>query len=200
MTGFTATFVLIATIGAQSTYVLRQGILRQYAITAAFWCILIDVLFIAAGIAGIGLLIHQIPWLLSALRVLGAAYLCLLAWQSIQKARNPAVFSQVRNGQIKTRQKVTREILGITLLNAQMYIDLVLISTLASAFGYPGQWWYYLGAIAASAAWFSGLAFAGAALTPLFQSKRAWQILESATALVMIFVAWHLIEPLVFVP
>lgn len=198
ITGFTATFVLIATIGAQSAFVLRQGIAREYALRAALCCFLIDVAFIAAGVAGIGVLIERLPWFMTILRILGTGYLLYLAWQSVQHIRNPTVLVAMAEGRRKSPEKVIKEILGITLLNAQMYVDLVLISVLAGAFGSVGKWWYYVGAIAASGSWFFGLAIAGALLAPFFQSRRAWQAMEAATAVVMLVVAWHLFTPLVW--
>lgn len=196
VTGFTATFVLIATIGAQSAFVLRQGILREHAIRAAIVCLLIDVVFIAIGVAGIGLLIDRIPWALSALRILGAGYLMYLVWTSLKRIREPETLDAVVAGERRDSSAVTRDLVGITLLNAQMYVDLVLIAALAGAFGSVGRWWYYLGAIGASATWFLGLALLGALLAPLFRSRRAWQVLESGTAAVMLAVAWHLVSPL----
>ncbi|GAA1474749.1 LysE family transporter [Corynebacterium felinum] len=195
VTGFTATLALIAAIGAQSSYVLRQGILREHAVLAASVCVIVDVLFIAVGVAGVGALIQSIPWLLTVFRILGAIYLLWLASHSFRRFYRPQTLGEMDPKLRRPAPQVLKDMLAITLLNPGMYVDLMLIAALANAFE-SNRWWYYVGGIGASATWFYGIATAGVLLTPLLRGRRAWQLLELFTGCVMVFVAWHLCLPL----
>lgn len=54
--GFLACFTLIAAIGAQNAFVLRQGIQREHVLPVVALCTVSDIVLIAAGIAGFGAL------------------------------------------------------------------------------------------------------------------------------------------------
>ena len=53
LTGFFLGFSLILAIGAQNTFVLRQGILGQHVFYVALFCAVSDALLISIGIVGI---------------------------------------------------------------------------------------------------------------------------------------------------
>ena len=55
-TGLASGLALIVAIGAQNTFVLRQGIRRQHVLPVALLCIAADALLISLGIAGLGAL------------------------------------------------------------------------------------------------------------------------------------------------
>ena len=59
--GFIASFTLIAAIGAQNAFVLRQGIRREHVLPVVALCTVSDIVLISAGIAGVGALISAHP-------------------------------------------------------------------------------------------------------------------------------------------
>ena len=59
LVGFLASFTLIAAIGAQNAFVLRQGIRREHVLPVVAMCTVSDMLLIAAGIAGFGALVKS---------------------------------------------------------------------------------------------------------------------------------------------
>ena len=61
LVGFVASFTLIAAIGAQNAFVLRQGIRREHVLPVVALCTVSDIALIAAGIAGVGALINAHP-------------------------------------------------------------------------------------------------------------------------------------------
>ena len=63
---------LIVALGAQNVFVLRQGVLRQHTGLVILVCIISDVLLVAVGVAGLGRLINEVPWLMTAARWGGA--------------------------------------------------------------------------------------------------------------------------------
>ena len=71
--GFLSGTVLIVAIGAQNSYVLRQGIRGEHILPLVLLCASADALLIAAGIAGLGALIQAQPVFLNLARYGGAA-------------------------------------------------------------------------------------------------------------------------------
>jgi len=68
-------FSMIVAIGAQNTFVLRQGIRREHVIAVVAICALSDIVLIGLGIAGTGWVIESVPWLLTVIRIGGALFL-----------------------------------------------------------------------------------------------------------------------------
>lgn len=68
LTGLLAGLALIVAIGAQNAFVLRQGVRREHVGLVVLVCLLSDAVLIAAGTAGVGVLVTAVPWLLEALR------------------------------------------------------------------------------------------------------------------------------------
>lgn len=75
ITGFLSGAALIIAIGAQNSYVLRQGIRREHVLPIVLVCAGADALLIAAGITGLRTLIKSVPLLLEVTGYGGAAFL-----------------------------------------------------------------------------------------------------------------------------
>lgn len=79
---------LIAAIGAQNAFLLRQGAKREHLALVLAICIASDVALIAAGVAGIGAALDHAPWLTELLRWGGAAFLIayglMAAWRALR--------------------------------------------------------------------------------------------------------------------
>ena len=67
LTGFFLGLSLIVAIGAQNSFVLRQGILGQHVFYVALFCALADALLISIGVAGISFFLNNIINQLSSL-------------------------------------------------------------------------------------------------------------------------------------
>ena len=89
--GFLLGLSLILAIGAQNAFVLRQGLRQQYVFAVSLTCALSDAILIAAGVAGFGAAVAALPWLETAMRYGGAAFLFLYAARSraLQQSRQP---------------------------------------------------------------------------------------------------------------
>lgn len=72
--GATTTISLVAAIGAQGTFVLRQGILGRHITPIIIFCILSDALMIGLGVVGLGALLDAAPWFIEVFRYVGAAF------------------------------------------------------------------------------------------------------------------------------
>ena len=83
-------FSLIIAIGAQNLFVLRQGLRRQHVLTVAAICAASDVVLIALGVSGIGLVLHAVPWLVDVVRWAGAAFLVVYGLLAARRAWRPS--------------------------------------------------------------------------------------------------------------
>ncbi|MCB1360623.1 MAG: LysE family transporter, partial [Rhodobacteraceae bacterium] len=73
--GFLASLSLIAAIGAQNAFVLRQGIRREHVGMVVALCAGSDALLIALGVAGFGAAAEAMPWLTPVMLWGGVAFL-----------------------------------------------------------------------------------------------------------------------------
>ena len=60
LTGFILGFSLILAIGAQNSFVLRQGLIGRHVFIVALFCALSDALLIIIGVAGISTFLNYI--------------------------------------------------------------------------------------------------------------------------------------------
>jgi len=190
--GLLSGLALIVAIGAQNAYVLRQGLLRSHVLPVVVVCAVSDLVLIAAGVSGIGTIVDRAGWLLDVVRWLGAAFLVWYAIGSLARARNPERLAAEAGGGAPRRTVVGRAV-ALTWLNPHVYLDTVLLlGSIAAAYGTGGRWWFAAGAMLASILWFSGLGFGARLLAPALARPRAWQVLDVVIAGTMLLIAARL--------
>ncbi len=185
---------LIAAIGSQNAHVLRMGLRRQHVGITVLVCIVFEVLFVAAGVAGIGTAVERNPTLLAAARWGGAAF---LAWYGLRAWR--AAFAQhaldaTPYAAEMTMRQALATVLAVTLLNPHVYLDtVVLLGAISGQQGAHGKWWFALGAMSAASAWFMLLGFGARLLSPWFAKPSAWRVLDGVIGAVMLALATTLV-------
>ena len=96
LVGFLTSFTLIAAIGAQNAFVLRQGIRGEHVLAVVSVCAFSDLLLITAGIAGIGALISAHPQTVTIAKVGGAAFLLGYGALAARRALRPSSMAPAR--------------------------------------------------------------------------------------------------------
>jgi L-lysine exporter family protein LysE/ArgO len=183
--GFVTGLTLIAAIGAQNAFVLRQGIRGEHVAVVAGVCAMADVILIAAGIAGIGALITAHPQALTVARIGGAVFLIGYGLLAARRALRPATLTPATDGPAHLVPAVLT-CLALTFLNPHVYLDtVVLLGTLANQQG-DGRWLFGGGAALASTVWFFGLGFGARRVAGLFAAATTWRILDAVIAVTMI--------------
>src|ERR1700726_4722086 len=90
---FTAGFVLSATliiaIGAQNSFVLRQGLRREHVAPIVAFCALADLALISAGVAGLATVLGRAPTLTLALTIAGTLFLLGYGLRALRRAFQP---------------------------------------------------------------------------------------------------------------
>ena len=164
---------------------LRQGLRQQYVFAVSLTCALSDAILIAAGVAGFGAAVAALPWLETAMRYGGAAFLFLHAARSLRRAalpsRQPDAVRESGGGPLDR----ARHLPGLHRLNPHVYLDtVVLLGSISSQ--YEGQKTAFaLGAISASFLFFFTLGYGARLLRPLFAQPKAWRVLDLLVAVAM---------------
>jgi L-lysine exporter family protein LysE/ArgO len=189
---------LIVAIGAQNVFVLRQGVRREHVALVVAICAVSDALLIAAGVSGVGLAAATFPWLLTAARWAGAAFLVAYGVLAARRAftEDHGLDSSQDGGESRrggTAARVALTCVALTWLNPHVYLDTVfLVGSVAAAHG-DAKWLFAAGAASGSVVWFAALGYGARYLGRWLSGPRAWRFLDAAIAVVMIAIAVSLI-------
>jgi L-lysine exporter family protein LysE/ArgO len=189
--GFFAALALIAAIGAQNAFVLRQGLRREHVVAVVSVCAASDALLIAAGIGGLGALIADRPVLLAVIKWGGAAFLFGYAILAARRAWRPGVLTPADRPPASLRATLLT-CLAFTYLNPHVYLDTVLLLG-AVAQQHRYQWVFGAGAMLASAVWFTALGVGARKLAPVLAKPTAWRVLDGLVAALMTAMALSLL-------
>jgi len=193
LSGLTLGLGLIVAIGAQNAFVLRQGLKREHVFWVCLVCALSDAVLIAAGVAGFGFVVQQLPWLIEAMRYGGAAFLIAYGIRSILAAFRSNETLEAAASAAGSLSKAVLTVLAFTWLNPHVYLDtVVLLGSISTQFG-DAKPLFAAGAMTASFAFFFSLGYGARLLRPLFASVIAWRILDGVTAMVMFAIAAKLL-------
>ena len=194
LTGFFLGLSLIVAIGAQNSFVLRQGILGQHVFYVALFCALADALLISIGVAGISFFLNNIINQISNF-LFGFSALWLTGYGVL---RLKAVFKtdiMVEMESSKSEGLIpTLSIAAIlTFANPHVYLDtMVLIGSISQQFFGYYRIAFTLGACLASFVFFFSLGYGARLLEPIMQRPSSWKILDGLIALIMFIIAFNL--------
>lgn len=193
--GATTTISLVAVIGAQGTFVLRQGILGRHITPILVFCILSDALMIGLGVVGLGALLDAAPWFIEVFRYVGAVFLAWFGFEAGRRVFTPhSIVVDDGQGDSQSLKAALLTTAAVTYLNPHAWLDTtILLGSLANAQGNPGRWWYYLGCCCGSLIWFLILGYGSRLLRPFFARPSAWRVLDGATVLLMAYLVFNLL-------
>ncbi|GAS92874.1 LysE/ArgO family amino acid transporter [Mycolicibacterium brisbanense] len=182
--GFLTAMTLIAAIGAQNAFVLRQGILGEHVVPVIAVCAISDLILIAAGIAGVGALITAHPDAVMVAKFGGAAFLLGYAALAAKRAYRPSALNPSEKAPARLAE-VLITCAALTWLNPHVYLDtVVLLGSLANE-QHEQRWLFGAGAVAASGVWFVSLGLGARRLAGLFATPLTWRVLDGVIAVTM---------------
>ncbi|MEV4129604.1 LysE/ArgO family amino acid transporter [Nocardia sp. NPDC049707] len=185
---------LIVAIGAQNAFVLRQGLRGQHVLAVVAVCTVSDIVLIAAGVGGLGVMIQSAPVLLTVIRYAGAAFLFGYGILAARRALASSSLTADSSGATMALGATVLTCLALTWLNPHVYLDTVLLlGSFASTYTSPERWFLGAGAMVASTIWFTSLGYGARKLGPLFARPIAWRVLDSMIAVVMFGLALGLL-------
>jgi len=191
LTGFILGLSLILAIGAQNSFVLRQGLMGRHVFAVALFCSLSDALLIFIGVAGISIFHNNYinlisDWLFAVAAIWLACY-GLLRLKDAIKGNSALVVGSASSNRLTS----TLSFLAVlTFANPHVYLDtVVLIGSISQQFPGNIKVAYVLGASLASFVFFFSLAYGAKILSPIMQKPVAWRFLDSLIAFVMFTLA-----------
>jgi len=201
LTGLSTGGSLIVAIGAQNTFVLNQGIRRQFIFMVPLICALSDALLISAGVAGLGNFFQGNPLLLRGASIGGAVFLIFYGLRSLLSALKNRKGLDQDSMTTGSRMQVLLLTLAMTFLNPHVYLDtVILLGSISSSFPGSGKYWFAAGAVSMSFLWFFSLTLGAVKLAPILRRPAVWKILDGMIALVMWMTAARLIFSLTGIP
>lgn len=224
LSGLGLMYSLIIAVGAQNVFVLRQGLRREHVLPVVLICAASDAALVLVGTAGLGFLIAELPWLIVAARWLGGISLVVYgilaarrAWRSegetlvadaaqasgsspgsgSSPAAGPGAAIDTGTATL-TRPRLAPVLiatLAFTFLNPNVYLDTVLlIGSIAATHG-EARWVFAAGAILGSITWFFALGFGARHLGRWLRTPRAWRILDTVIAALLVVMGVLLVVP-----
>ena len=191
--GFAIGLSLIVAIGAQNTFVLKQGLKKQAVFWVCFVCALSDSILVVLGITGFATVIQLYPELVGFAKWAGAVFLLWYGLQHVIQAfkSNQSLHAGSQN-EIQL-SKIIIVCLALTWLNPHVYLDtVVLIGSISTQFEQT-KLYFTLGVITASWFFFFSLGYGARVLIPVFANPKAWKVLDVVIALIMWSIAISLI-------
>mgnify|MGYP001185635706 FL=1 len=196
LTGFILGFSLILAIGAQNSFVLRQGLIGRHVFTVALFCSLSDALLISIGVVGISIFLNNYidlvsDWLFSISAIWLTVYGLIRLRDAVKGKSTLVIEGASTNGLISTLSILVI----LTFANPHVYLDtVVLIGSVSQQFPGKTKLAYATGAALASFVFFFSLAYGAKLLSPVMQKPLAWRILDSFIALVMFSLAIKMVH------
>mgnify|MGYP003322772047 CR=1 FL=1 len=196
LTGFILGFSLILAIGAQNSFVLRQGLMGRHVFIVALFCSLSDALLISIGVAGISIFLNNYidlvsNWLFGISAIWLAGYGVLRVRDAINGNSALVIENASSNGLTSTLSFLAI----LTFANPHVYLDtVVLIGSISQQYPDNTKITYIIGASLASFVFFFTLAYGAKFLSPVMQRPMAWRVLDSLIAFVMFSLAIKMVH------
>lgn len=185
---------LIVAIGAQNAFVLRQGLRGEHVLAVCLTCALSDAALILLGVAGFAQAGDWMPWLETAMRYAGAAFLLVYGLRSFRAALLSGGALAPSDAVPASLGATLATCLALTWLNPHVYLDtVVLVGSVSTQFAAGDRTAFALGAMTASALFFFSLGYGASLLRPVFARPGAWRALETGIGVVMCTIAATLV-------
>lgn len=175
---------LFAVVGAQSAFILRQGLMRAHLISVLLICALIDSVFIFASVWGLQAVTTWLPGLSEFILWFGVSFLLWYAFQSARRAVTHAGGLVAARQAVPSRRGALLGAVGFSLLNPHFWLDMMVVGSLADRFE-EARIGFAIGALTASIVWLAILGAGSRLFAPLFSNPRAWRILDGIIAVIM---------------
>ena len=200
LSGFALSLSLILAIGAQNSFVIRQGLLNQHVLAVVLFCGIADMALICLGALGLGQLLAPIfnlysQWLFG-LAALWLAVYGILRFRdglrmNVKTVIDGASLCQAAKSSLIQTLSV---VLVLTFANPHVYLDtVILLGSLSVPYEGSDKLAFVCGASLASLLFFGVLGFGARRFSHYMTSPRSWQVIDFATAFVMLIFAGLLI-------
>ena len=200
LSGFALSLSLILAIGAQNSFVIRQGLLNQHVLAVVLFCGIADMALICLGALGLGQLLAPIfdlysQWLFGLAALWLAVYGILRFRDGLRmNAKTDLDGANLCQPAQASLTQTLSVVLVLTFANPHVYLDtVILLGSLSVPYEGSDKLAFVCGASAASLSFFGVLGFGARRFSYYMTSPRSWQVIDFATAFVMLMFAGLLI-------
>ena len=189
ISGISLSFSLIAAIGAQNSFVLRQGLKQEYVFIICLICALSDAILITLGVSGFYVIVQEIPWIEEVARGGGALFLVSYGMRSFWLAAKSSDSLVPSTGNTTSLALIVSACLAFTWLNPHVYLDTLFLIGSISTHYTNAKIQFAAGGISASFIFFFALGYGSKMLAPVFSKPVSWKILEVIIGIIMCLIA-----------
>lgn len=186
-------FSLIVAIGSQNAFVLKQGLKQEFVFIICLICAVSDAILVSMGVSGFYLIINQLPWVEPLARIGGGIFLIVYGIRSFWSAFKHTGYLTAAKKSAPSLSLAVTTCLAFTWLNPHVYLDtVVLLGSISTQYvGHKLE--FALGAVLASFLFFFALGYGARLLAPIFETSKAWKILDFMIGIIMVSIAIRLI-------
>ena len=201
LSGFVLSLSLILAIGAQNSFVIRQGLLNQHVLAVVLFCGFADMTLICIGVLGLGQLLAPLfdlyrQWLFVLAALWLASYGLFRLRDGLRINTNSELdgLNLYRPVHISLTQTLS-VVAVLTFANPHVYLDtVILLGSLSVPYKGGDKLAFVCGASASSLLFFALLGFGARRFSRFITSSHAWRMIDFATAFVMLLFAGLLVS------
>ena len=200
LSGLALSLSLILAIGAQNSFVIRQGLLNQHVLAVVLFCGIADIALICLGALGLGQLLAPIfhlysQWLFGLAALWLAVYGILRFRDGLRmNAKTDLDGANLCQPAQASLTQTLSVLFVLTFANPHVYLDtVILLGSLSVPYEGSDKLAFVFGASVASLSFFGVLGFGARRFSHYMTSTRAWQVIDFSTAFVMLMFASLLI-------
>ncbi len=191
ISGISLGLSLIVAIGAQNSFVLKQGLKQEFVFIICLICALSDAILIILGVSGFDAIVPETPWIEEVIRYGGELFILGYGLRSFWMAAKSSDSLLPSTGKSMSLALAVTACLAFTWLNPHFYLDGLIIASISTH--YPDTKIQFAGGIiSASFAFLFALGYGAKMLTPVFSKPVSWKILDVIIGIVMCLIAMNL--------
>lgn len=192
LSGFFLSLSLILAIGPQNSFIIRQGLKREYVFSICLVCALSDVILILLGVFGVSIITGVLPKVLFWAKCFGSAFLLLYGLKHFHSVFFVNADITLKSPLGISFKNTILTCLALTWLNPHVYLDTVLLIGSVAAQYDEQRIYFALGSIFAVTTFFFSLGYGASLLRPLFQNSRAWKYLDFFIGCIMVYISYDI--------
>lgn len=195
--GFVLGFSLIAAIGPQNAFVLRQGLAKQHVFLSAFSTSFCDTVLILISVMGAGRYLAEHETLKLILTLGGIGFLAVYAIQSFRSVFKTQKFDLKNGSFVQSYASIVLKAIGFSWINPHAILDVVVVmGSISAKYDNHGACLFGLGCIAVSFLWFFVLAYGAKRLSHHFQKPIVWKVIDFIVGCMCLWISGSLIKDL----
>lgn len=196
LNGFLITLGLIIGVGPVNSFIIKQGIKRQYVLPVVSFASIFEYALIVLGVKGIATFIVDSKVMMRVLAYIGVVFLIIYGSLLLNSAFKKHNFKNLEAVSGSASLKKTMMITAVLLFfNPGLFVEAsIVIGGIGARFNVDNQIFFLAGSAIGVFTWFFGIGYGSARMSHFFTSDKTWKYLEIFSASVMFVASFILIR------